>query len=185
VSDEGRAGEDRVAELARAFDRAFAEPARTAADGAEALENLLALRAGTDDCVVRLAEVRGLLARPTIVALPGPVPELLGLASLRGALVPVYHLAALQGQVTPDAAPAWMILVEADGLVGLAFEELLGYARLDRREIAALPRTGDGTHPEVSRTARVGDALRPLIDVPALVAGLRQRVGAVGLHRQE
>lgn len=171
----------RAAELRREFDRAFAEPPRP--DGGNEREDLLALRAGADACVVRLSEIRGLLARPTIVSLPGPLPELLGLAGLRGALVPVYSLAALQGQATPRDAPGWMILVEADGLVGLAFEELLEYVRLERAEIAALPRTMPG--PELRQVARVGEALRPLIDVPSLVAGLRQRVSAVGAHKQE
>ena len=180
MSGPEREGSGRAAELRRAFDRAFAEPTRTQAD--ETTEAVLALRAGADACVVRLSEMRGLLARPTVVAVPGPLPELLGLAGLRGALIPVYSLAALQGQVASGEPPAWMLLVDAGGLVGLAFEELLGYVRLERREIATLPRAGEAGG---SQAARVGDVLRPLIDVPSLVASLKRRVGAVGAHRQE
>jgi chemotaxis signal transduction protein len=176
----------RAAQLQREFDRGFAEPPRQ--DNARAREDLLALRAGSDDCVIRLSAMRGLLARPTIVALPSPVTELLGLAGLRGALLPVFSLAALQGQPLPTEAPAWMILIEADGLVGLAFEELLGHVSLDRDEIAALPPTSDGgaSRPDViPQAARVGETLRPLVDVPSLVAGLRRRVGVIGAHNQE
>jgi purine-binding chemotaxis protein CheW len=176
-------GIGRAAELAREFDRAFAEPARGAAGARDTLEDLLALRAGPDDCLVRLSDIRGLLARPTVVAVPGPVPELLGLTGRRGTLIPVYDLAALQGHPARRTAPAWMILVEADGLVGLAFEELLGHARLDRREIAPLPDSA-ATAP-VPQAARVGGGLRPLLDVPALVATLRRRAGLVGAHKQE
>jgi len=183
VSERDGAGRG-AAELRRAFDRAFAEPPRAAAD--DATEAVLELRAGTEACVVRVSEMRGLLARPTVVAVPGPLPELLGLAGLRGALLPVYSLAALQGQPITEGAPAWMLLVEADGLVGLAFEEMLGYFRLDRREIASLPRaSGAAGTSGGSQAARVGDALRPLIDVPSLVAGLKRRAGSFGAQRQE
>jgi len=180
VSEE-RDGAARAAELRRAFDGTFAAPPLL--DDGDATEALLAVRAGADACVVRLSEMRGLVARPTVVALPGPLPELLGLASLRGALIPVYRLAALQGQPVTAAPAAWMMLVEADGLVGLAFEELLGYLRVQRSAIAALPDASGA--PGASWAARIGDALRPLIDVPSLIEGLRRRARAVGAHTEE
>jgi len=175
----------RAAELRAAFDRAFAEPVRVDQDDRRVA--VLALRAGADACVVRLSEVRGLQARPTITPLPTPVSDLLGLAWVRGALVPVYSLAALQGQPVPREMPAWMILVEGEDPVGLGFEELLAYVKLDRSEIAVPPVTKDGVAgaPDVSPAARVGDALRPLIDVPTLVAGLRRRAFAARAQKQE
>lgn len=182
MNEPERTGAARAAELRRAFDGAFARPVRP--DRGDAREDVLMLRAGADVAVVRLSQMQGLLARPNIVAVPGPQPELLGIAVLRGALVPVYSLAALQGQPSPEGAPSWMLLVKADGLVGLAFEEMLGYARLDQDEITALPKT-DGATTVAAQTARVGDALRPLIDVPSLVEALKQRAGVVGAHRQE
>jgi hypothetical protein len=89
----------------------------------------------------------------------------------------------LQGQPVAAASPAWMILVEADGLVGLAFEEMLGYVRVERSAIAALPAASGAAG--ASQAARIGDALRPLIDVPSLVEGLRRRASAVVAHTQE
>jgi len=178
VSD--REGSARAAQLRREFDRAFAEPPR--AEALEAPVALLALRAGTDSCVVRLSDMQGLLARPTIVPLPGPLPELLGLAGVRGALIPVFSLAALRGHPAGDAAPPWIMLVEADGPVGLAFEEMLGYVTLDHSEVAALPRGRGATE---TQAARVGDALRPLIDVSSLVAELKRRAAQAGALRQE
>ena len=176
-------GVRRAEELARQFDRSFAEPVRTIADESE---NLLALRAGRDDVLVRLAETKGLVGKPVIVPLPGPVPELLGIAGLRGSLVPIYSLAALLGQTAPDEVPGWVILVEADGLVGLAFEELAGYVQVHRREIASLPPDdGRGSGTGVREAARMNDGLRGIISVPSLVAALKQRVGGVGAHKED
>jgi len=178
VSD--RDGSARAAELRREFDRAFAEPAR--AEAVEAPVPLLALRAGADSCLVRLSDMQGLLARPTIVPLPGPLPELLGLTGVRGALLPVFSLAALRGQAAGGAVPPWMIVVEADGPVGLAFEEMLGYVTLKRSEVASLPR---GSGAAETQAARVGDTLRPLIDVSSLVAELKRRAAQAVAYRQE
>jgi len=178
------AGAGRAAEMRREFDRAFAEPLRR--DSAEGGQDMLALRAGNDACVIPLSAVRGLLARPTIVAMPGPLPELLGLAGLRGALIPVFSLAALQGQPLPGDPPAWMLLIEAEGLVGLAFEELLGHISLGRAEIAARPSSdGRAGLAELPQAARVGPSLRAMIDVPSLVAGLRRRAGSSDPQNQE
>ena len=176
-----RQGGDRAAALAREFDQSFAAPPRAHVD--DAVEDLLALRAGTDTCVVRLSDTRGLVAKPVVIALPSPVPELLGLAGLRGALLPVYRLATLQGQPVPDDAAAWMILVEADGLVGLAFEELLGYVRIDRSEIAVL--AGEDGAGGTRQAARVGGTLRPLVNMALLVADLKRRAGVVGAQKEE
>lgn len=170
-----------AAELKRAFDGAFAQPVRP--DSGQAREDVLVLRAGADTSIVRLSQMRGLLARPNIVPVPSPLQELLGIAGLRGALLPVYSLAALQGRPPPEGAPAWMILIEVEGLVGLAFEEMLGYVRLDRDDIAAQPATS--ATGLTTQAARVGEALRPLLDIPSLVEGLKRRAGVVGAHRQE
>lgn len=178
-------GDERAAALARAFDRSFAEPARATAGASEAVEDLLSLRAGADTYLVRLGELKGLLAKPTVVPLPSPVPELLGLAGLRGALVPVYRLAGLLGQPGAGGPPAWMLLVEADGLVGLAFDELRGYVRRERRDLTGPPTTGGDGADAVRQAARVGDALQPLIDVPALVARLKRRAFGAAAHQKE
>ncbi|HEY4186517.1 MAG TPA: chemotaxis protein CheW [Polyangia bacterium] len=183
MTEEELPGLERAAELAREFDHSFAEPLRVAVRD---VENLLALRAGKDDCLVRLSETRGLVEKPTIVHLPSRSAELLGIAGVRGSLVPVYSLAALVGQVAPTDPPPWLLLVESDGLIGFAFEELAGYVRLDRHEIATLPpddprRAGAS----VAEAARVGEALRGIIGIPSLVAALKQRAGEIGARKEE
>jgi len=169
----------RAAELARAFDRTFAEPPRAAAGG---LLALLAIRVGGDPLALRLTQVAGLYARRSIVPVPSALPELLGLVSLRAAIVPVYDLGALLGR-TPQLDPRWIVLA-AQAAIALAFDELEGYWRLSADSVISAPTvtaeagTGlhEGTGPrrgtELVRTGtglHEGTGLRTLVDLPELI----------------
>ncbi|MEW6283217.1 MAG: chemotaxis protein CheW, partial [Candidatus Eremiobacterota bacterium] len=84
----------RAEEIRRAFDLAFASPAERAEVTTVAL---LAVRVGGAPYAVRLSELSAVAAKPRIAALPGGPPELAGLVSFRGGLLPVWDLAALLG----------------------------------------------------------------------------------------
>jgi chemotaxis signal transduction protein len=165
----------RGAELAAAFDRTFAEPVRTATDDRE---SLLGLRAGGEAYAVRLAEIGGLLRGLKIVAVPGPLPELLGVAGLRGGIVPIYSLRALLGYPPIAESPTWIVLAAGEVAVGLAFEQLEGHLRIARADIST--RQGEAARAHVGQSARVEGALRGLISVPSLVSAIKGRVGAAG-----
>jgi purine-binding chemotaxis protein CheW len=83
---------ERAAAMRLAFDRSFAEPLRPAT---EAVENLLAIRIGTQAYALRLAEVAGLFADRKVTPVPGGDAALVGIAGFRGAIVPVYGLHTL------------------------------------------------------------------------------------------
>src|SRR5260370_41047957 len=83
----------KVAELRSVFDQARAAPFSSGAE--EHTEDLLAIRVSRDAYAIRVSEIAGLATDRNIVAFPTPIPELLGVASIRGALVPVYSLAML------------------------------------------------------------------------------------------
>ena len=87
--------EKAVETLRQAFDRGFASPP---ADASQAFEDVLTIRLGDAPFALRLSEAAGLYADRRIVPFPSPVPEFLGLAGLRGQLVPVYHLGVILGQ---------------------------------------------------------------------------------------
>lgn len=98
-------------ELRAAFDAAFARPAEAPGHGSVAL---LALRVGGAPVAVRVLETAGLMAARPITPVPSRRPELLGVAGVRGAIVPVYSLARLLGH--PDEGdPRWFVLAAAGG----------------------------------------------------------------------
>jgi purine-binding chemotaxis protein CheW len=164
-----------AAELAREFDRRFADPAR-AAD--EEVEELLAIRVGGDAYAVRLRDVSGLVADRKIVPLPTPEPALLGIVGLRNGLAPVYSLAALLGYGPAAEAPRWLLLVGPGPQFGLAFPEFDGHRRVARGDVSSSQDGGAGAggNAQVPELARVDDSRRGLIAIAALTEMIRARV---------
>ncbi|MBX3167227.1 MAG: chemotaxis protein CheW [Candidatus Eremiobacteraeota bacterium] len=110
----------RAEQIRRQFDESF----RLApADLREQVRNRLSFQLGSRSLSLPLEQVSEVLRSRTITPLPGSPPELLGLAGLRGNLVPVYRLADLMGISAPPAAgPLWILVVPQPQLVGLALE---------------------------------------------------------------
>jgi chemotaxis signal transduction protein len=163
----------RLTELRDAFDRSFAEPAHL--DVVE-VEDLLAIRVADDPYALRLDAITGLVAGPTLTALPGAPATLLGVAVVRRAIVPAYDLAAVFGYAR-RAAPRWLVLARSEPVVGLAFDAVDGHVRLPR---AAITRDSDSDDegPNPRRRALAGDVAhlstgaRAVIDMPAVHATL-------------
>lgn len=177
----------RLAELRQAFDRSFVEPPRPAL--AE-FEDLLAVRIGTDPYAVRLAATAGLVADRPVTRLPGAPPELLGVAGLRGAVVPVYDLGTLLGRpraaTASDAAPRWLVLVAGSPPVAVAFDRLDGHLRVPRNAIAertAEPSAAGASQHNASGASarqhsaivRTAGAVRAVIDLAAVRAAITAR----------
>jgi chemotaxis signal transduction protein len=162
-----------ASELAREFDRSFADPAR-AAD--EAVEELLALRVGGDAYAVRLRDVTGLVADRKIVPLPTPEPALLGIVGLRNGLAPVYSLAALLGYGPTAEAPRWLLLVGPGPQFALAFPEFDGHRRVARADVSSNQDAGAGGNAQVPELVRIDDTRRGLIGIAALTEVIRARV---------
>jgi purine-binding chemotaxis protein CheW len=131
--------------------------------------HVLALRVGGDPYVVRLAEVQGVLAKQRIVPVPSPVPELLGIAGCRGAIVPVYSLRALLspgGAAGPQGElAAWVLLAGAPSPIGFAFDSFDGTLRVPPTDVAP----GAARPHHVHETLRVADGLRGIIDMRSIV----------------
>jgi purine-binding chemotaxis protein CheW len=166
MSDAGKSS--RAADLARAFDSSFANPVRTVGDDCD---DFLAIRTGGDSYAVRLRDVVGLTADRKIVPLPTSQPALLGIAGLRGGVVPVYSLATLLGSSAPSGeAPRWMLLVGAGALLGFAFDQFDGQVRVPRSDVSS------GGETTTYESARIGDAWRGIADVVALAETIRARL---------
>lgn len=156
---------DRAKELRRAFDSAFAAPIATSVR--ETID-LIGIRVGGNAYAVRSTDIAGLHSDVAITPLPGPLPELIGLAGFRGALIPVYDLAALLGY--PGNGGRWMVRTK-DRSVAFAFEELDAHFRIDAAGIA---RDASGSR-HVTSVARSGDRTWPIIDLNSIVAALSER----------
>jgi len=157
------------AELRRAFDAAFALPAR-APD--ETLEDVIAIRVGAEDYVVRGRELSGIAENRKLSPVPSSAPDLLGLVSVRGLLVPVFGLPSLLGYAADSEPLRWLLLVGTDEPLALAFHALTGFSRLPKSAFS--PAEGPG---KARETVSFEGQVRVVIGVPALVASIRERLG--------
>jgi chemotaxis signal transduction protein len=160
----------RAQELARDFDATFAEAPRT---DTQKFEDLLAIHVGDEAHALRLSEVAGLFARRNIVHLPSALPELIGLVSVRAAIVPVYDLGALLGRPRQTEL-RWLVLA-ARAPIALAFDELDGFRRLPAEAIIAGAPAAASAAAGVRELVRSGTELRPLVHVPSVIEGIAQR----------
>lgn len=164
-----------AARLRSEFDRGFSLPAQaeTARD-----RHLLAIRIGGRPYVLDPAEIAGLQVDRPVVRVPGPLPEWLGLAGIRGGLVPVYSLAALLGYPLPAAQPRWLALCGSGQLLGLAFDEFERHLNLDPSQIAAVdPANTKSEH--VRAVAHADDGSRPVVGIPSIAAEIARRCATV------
>jgi purine-binding chemotaxis protein CheW len=166
-------------QLRAEFDNGFAMPPRAAsAPGRQ----LLAIGAG-GAYAIDLAEITGLQVDRRIVPAPGPVPEWLGLAGIRGELVPVYSLAMLLGHGQPsDAQVRWIALSGSRQRVGLAFETFDGHISLDPGQIAAA--NADAATEHVRAVARFEHASRPVVSIASVISSIMKRCSALSASKE-
>jgi purine-binding chemotaxis protein CheW len=169
---DGAGKPSRAHALRAAFDAAFAAPARAPRRDEIAL---LALRVGTEPFAMRVLEAAGILAGRPLAAVPSRRPELLGVAGLRGNVVPVYSVARLVGRAVDEAeAPRFLVLaaVGADERVALAFSGFDGHLRVPP---AALAAASDGARAHVRELVQLGAEARPVLSVPSLLKAITGR----------
>lgn len=173
--------EDQARALREAFDTSFSLPRLAGATGAE---DLLAIRVGGDAYAMRLRDIGGIVARPTVMPVPAAAPGVLGIAGVRGEIVPVYRLADFLGYVDDPDQSAWMALCSGEQAVALCFSQLEGLLRLPT---AALHPGGDRLTAHAPRGAYLTElattetGARPIVAVPLIVAAIRDRRAARNL----
>ncbi|GAA0733077.1 chemotaxis protein CheW [Dactylosporangium roseum] len=160
----------RLTELREAFDRSFADPPRQQVAGHD---DLLAIRVGAQRYALRLTEAAGLFPDRPVTRLPGPLSALLGVAGFRGAIVPVYDLAAVFGQPAADVpARRWLVLATGTPPVALAFDELDGHLCVPHERIVE-EATGHGPRGCLRGIVPLDGGARPIVDVAAVRAAIQ------------
>ena len=166
-----------ASDLRAAFDRGFAEPPPGQAEPAKAY---LGIRIGGKPYAVALAEIGAVVADKKIAPLPSKAPELLGVAGVRGDIVPVFSLAALLGLGGGEERPRWLVLA-AGGRAGFAFDALDGHLSIPLASITpAVSARGF-----VIANAVIGKDARPIIGIAALMDHLEKRAGQHGPREQK
>lgn len=160
---------EKASELRQAFDRSFADPPRTRQTQ---FEDMLAIRVQANPYAVRLNEVSGLFAGKAITRLPNIVPEFLGIAGFRGAVIPVYDLRALLGYVGGDT-PRWLVIVAATP-VALAFDAFDGHLRLAREAISREQRV-EHAWQHVREVSQSDNLVRPIVDMASILEMVKKR----------
>jgi chemotaxis signal transduction protein len=158
-----------AATLRRRFDEGFAAPG---ASMTERLEDLLAIRVGSDPFALRLSEIAGLHVGVKIVPVPSPVAQLLGIVGIRGMMAPIYDLAAIL-RYPPAANSRWFVFARAPQPVGFAFEAFESHLQVSPAYLTNgndddAGRGGTGQH--VRGTVRAAGALRPIIHLASVLA---------------
>jgi chemotaxis signal transduction protein len=165
----------RASELRDAFDRGFAA-AVLPPDASRS--DVLCIQVGGQPCAVRLGDIASLYADLRIVALPSHAPELLGVAAIRAAVLPIYDLAGVLGM--PGAAALRWIAVHRDGQAGFAFEGYDGHARI-----------ADGSLSTAERRGHVAGQLvafgqpRLVIDLGSVLAAIETRFNQRGTAKEQ
>jgi chemotaxis signal transduction protein len=127
----------RALELRNAFDRSFAAAARPPEPPHS---DFLCIRVGGESSAIPLGDIASLHADLRVVALPSHRPELLGVAAIRAAVVPIYDLSAAFG-IPGTGVPRWTVLVRG-GSAGFAFAGFDGHVRISDASIAVATQRG-------------------------------------------
>jgi hypothetical protein len=158
-----------VEALRAEFDAAFGAPPRRASQAV----GLLAIRIGNAAFAVRLLQAGGLVTVRAIAPVPSRRPELLGIAALRGEVLPVYSLARLVLRADDVEPPRWLILAGAPDRVALAFAAFDGHLVAAASDLHPLVE-GEGRTDHVMEI-QAGAPARPVLSLPSLVAAITGR----------
>jgi chemotaxis signal transduction protein len=162
----------KAAELGAAFDRARMLPFPSGED--DQTENILAIRVANGSYALRISEISRLEKGRRIVAFSTPVPECLGLSGIRGALVPVYSMAALLGLDASSDEAGWLALCGTEEPLALAFGGFEGHRRVARSDLCPAG-PDDMGRARLSHVIRLAGEVRPVIAVSLIRQALEAR----------
>lgn len=166
---------NKAAQLRQAFDRTFALPPSGVSPEAE---DLLTIRVAGDPYAIRLLDIAEIVTERRVVSVPAVTPDLLGLAGIRGGIVPVFGLSSILGYGPDPGPPRWMIICGAEEPIALAFSDFEGYLRLPASALHADENfRATREHAKyVSQIASTPDGVCAVISIPFIMATIRNRI---------
>ncbi|MGH6979626.1 MAG: chemotaxis protein CheW, partial [Stellaceae bacterium] len=133
-------------------------------------ERFLVVGVGGEILLLRLSQIAGLFADRRIVPMPRAGAFLLGITGLRGAILPVYSLAASLGYPPPTVPPRWTVTM-ADAALAFAFDRFDRHIEVPRDRI--VPRAdADRGRGHLREAAPVGRDNLSIVDLPSVAAQL-------------
>jgi chemotaxis signal transduction protein len=96
----------------------------------------------------------------------------LGVAGIRGDIVPVFSLSTFLGYGQDHEDPTWTVLCGGEHPVGLGFAELDGYLRLPKSAVHADDASQAKKH-YVTDVVATESGARPVIAVPLIITDIR------------
>jgi len=175
-----RAPDAGALELRREFDRSFAA---TPSVETEDCEDLLAVRVAGEAYALRVRDVAGIERCRGIVPLPSRVPELLGLAGVRGGTLAVYDLAPLVGHAGVREPIRWLALCGGAQVMALGLPQLEGWLRVRRSELNR-PAGEGASGAWFGEIVRSGSILRAVISIPSVLETLKARLASSGSPKE-
>lgn len=161
----------RAQELQRAFDAAFALPVQAEAP---LLERFLSVSIGSETLALELsgnsARISTLVANRPLVSLASEGSGFLGLAGIRGEIVPVFNLAWFAGS-SRRGTGHWLAVLRLPAPAAVAFDGMNGLLELPAADIVTSPATG--ARQFIRRIAQRSTGRMPILDLDAVAEAIR------------
>jgi len=141
----------------------------------------IGFRVGVRHFVSLIAEVNEILTPPLLTAVPGTRSWLLGVANVRGNLVPVIDLRDfIEGERTvPTEASRVLVVRQHAGSVGLLIDEVLGQRSFSEEQRAEAVGEADERYQRfVGENLQLGDVLWGLFSMTVLVRAAEFQQGS-------
>jgi twitching motility protein PilI len=157
----------------RSLEHAAGAPEQVDAPG---LWRGIGFRIGDRYFVSSIAEVNEILTPPALTMVPGAKSWLLGVANVRGNLVPVVDLRDFTGggRTTNAETTRTLVVRQQGGSVGLMVDEVLGQRSFSEEQLAAAIGESDEHYGRyVGENVQLGDVLWGLFSMSALVRSVQ------------
>ena len=138
------------------------------------MKGYLVVRAGGNRYGLPIGEVVEVVDDAATEPVPGGQPALVGVARIRGRMLPVVHLGALLTECAPSQRERRTVVVTRCGARKVAFEVDDAVAVV--RDVT-IPVPSDGNVPWASEVAHFDEALIPILDMDMLNERLATRSG--------